>query len=288
MVEDIFGRLTEELKLRGRSPRTVESYQTHVRKFLTEVGKSGDAIEIDDIKKYQLRLIEKGLKPQTVNLRVASVRFLCLEVLKKPWPGNFIARVKNPKRIPEILSQEEMAQLILSGRNLKELTVLMTLYATGLRSGELSQLKTGDIDSGRKVIHVRNGKGGKNRFAQLSPFLLWVLRNYWVNWKSDDRKYFLFPSSTNNQEPVKTSWIATIFRLAKKKAGITKSGGPHLARHCYATHLMESGVSIRIVQLLLGHSQISSTEIYTHLRQDQVAKIPNPLDQIANKIRSAG
>jgi site-specific recombinase XerD len=108
-----------------------------------------------------------------------------------------------------------------------------------------------------------------------------------VNWKFDDRKYFLFPSSTNNQEPVKTSWIATIFRLAKKKAGITKPGGPHLARHCYATHLMESGVDIRIVQLLLGHSQMSSTAIYTQLRQDQISKIPNPLDQIADKLKYA-
>lgn len=287
MHEEIFGKLTEELKLRGRSPRTIESYQIHVQKFLTEVGKSGETIEIDDVKKYQLRQLERGLKPQTVNLRVASVRFLCLEVLKKPWPENFIARVKNPKRLPVILSPEEMALLISHSRNLKERTVMMTLYSTGLRSNELAKLKATDIDSTRMVIHVREGKGGKNRFVQLSPFLLRALRVYWVNWKSEDKKVFLFPCGMNNQEPVKTSWIATVFRLAKKRAGIIKPGGPHLARHCYATHLMESGVSIRIVQILLGHAQMSSTAVYTQLRQDQIGKIPNPLDRIANKLRSA-
>lgn len=287
MNEELFGQISAELKLRGRSPRTIEAYLIHIRKFLMEVLKPSDDIEIDDVKKYQLKKIEAGCKPQTVNLQMASIRFLCLEVLKKPWAENFIPRMKNPKKIPVILSPDEIATLISSARNLKERTVLMVLYSTGLRSGELTQLKACDIDSARMVIHVRSGKGGKNRFVQLSPFLLKALRYYWVNWKSENKQTFLFPCPTNNEMPVQTHWVAKVFRQAKKKAGIKKPGGPHLARHCYATHLMESGVDIRIVQILLGHAQMSSTAIYTQLRQDQVRKILNPLDQIANKIKTA-
>lgn len=279
MVQPNIGRLAEELKLRGLSNTTIFAYKKHVLIFFKKTELDPDQVQIEDLKKYQLKLIERNLKPQTINLTMAALRFFFLHVLNRDWETTFPPRVKNPRVLPMVLSQDEVLLLFLNCSSLKERTALKVLYSTGIRSFELVQLKATDIDRQRKVILIRHGKGNKNRFVPLSDFLLKSLEYYWRNWPGD-KTQFLFPSETDAQQPLKTYWVGRIFQRAKRKAKILKSGGPHLLRHCFATHLMESGADIRLVQIILGHTEISSTAIYTQLRVDQIQKIPNPLDEM--------
>jgi len=202
-----------------------------------------------------------------------------------PWPKDFMPRVKRRKKLPVVLSPDEVVALLNATSNLKHLTMLTTMYAAGLRSFEVVNLKAEDIDSKRMIIHVREGKGKKARLVMLSESLLRSLRNYWVKWSHEDKTSWIFPGAHDNSVPYSRHSIRRVYREAKEKAGIKKPGGSHVLRHSFATHLLELGVDLRIIQLMLGHAVISSTTIYTHVRQDCYRQIKNPLDMISGKIR---
>jgi site-specific recombinase XerD len=285
-MEELLNKFIIDLKCHGYLENTQDVYRKHLQRFFHRTGVSDpSALSIDEIKKYQVYLIDtRKLDPQTVNLNMAAIKFFYLETLKKPWPNDFIVWVKRRKKVPVILSQDEVASVINQARTLKHRTVLMTMYAAGLRSFEAAKIKPSDIDSQRMLIRIE-GKGKKERYVVLSPFLLKMLRFYWVNWKHEDKTSWLFPSGNDYSKPFSHYSVKRVYRQCKKRAGITKPGGSHILRHCYATHLLEMGTNLRAIQILLGHAQLRTTEKYTHLTPNYEAQIKNPLDAIAGKLK---
>lgn len=283
-MEEFLRRLDLDLKGRGLADGTREGYSAHVERFLKHVGKHPNEITIADAKAYQIKQIDKGLDPHTINLSSASIRFFCLTTLGNNWPGNFIPNMKRKRKLPRVLSQGEIVALINATDCLKHKIIFMTIYAGGLRVSEALAIKPSDIDSKRMVFRVL-GKGNKERYVMLSPMLLDALRHYWVHWKHEDKSVWLFPSPTAGSDYYSPTSARRAFRWAKAAAGITKGGCTHLLRHSFATHLLEMGVDLRVIQLLLGHSVISSTTIYTHLRNDYLGTMKSPLDAIATQIK---
>ena len=208
------------------------------------------------------------------------LRFLFVKTLRRPYLPDVIPFPKQHKRLPTVLSQEEVARLIDATGNLMHRAMVMTLYATGVRRAELCRLKVADIDSGRMVLHIREGKGGRDRDVPLSPKLLTTLREYW-RWMKP--KTYLFPGMENNWRadvPVttKVAWIAVT--EAAKAAGIGKRVSPHTLRHSYATHLLEAGADLRTIQVLLGHAKLADTTVYLHLSRRHLQAVASPLESL--------
>ena len=200
--------------------------------------------------------------------------------MKRRYLLDEIPQPKRPRRLPVILSPEEVAQLIEAARNLFHRTMLMTLYSTGVRRAELCRLRVTDIDSPRMMVHIRNGKGGHDRDVPLSATLLETLRVYW-RWMKP--KTYLFPGTVKNWRadvPVTTKVPWEACREAATRAGLTKRLSPHTLRHCFATHLLEAGADLRTIQVLLGHRKLEHTLIYLHLSQRHLTAVPNPLDSL--------
>ena len=212
--------------------------------------------------------------------RSAALRFLFVKTLRRPYLPDHIPFPKRPRTLPTVLSPEEVARLIDSARNLMHRTMLMTLYATGLRRAELCHLKVSDIDSERMVIHVRQGKGGRDRDVLLTPKLLETLREYW-RWMKP--KTYLFPGTVKSWRadvPITEKIVWEAVTEAAKHAGIKKHVSPHTLRHCFATHMLEAGADLRTIQVLLGHSKLAHTTVYLHLSRRHLQAIPSPLEAI--------
>lgn len=275
-------KMLDELQRRNYSPSTTRNYILAVRQFASYFGKSPERLGPDELLRYQLYLLnERKLKPGTVEMRMSALRFLYKKVLKRR-DINFddMPLPKVPKKLPVVLSQQEVAQLIDAAPNIKYRRILMLLYATGLRRTEASLLKISDVDRERMVIHVRQGKGQRDRDLPISPKLLEALREYYRHKRP---KNYLFPSGVGHRGPEnpmsdKSVWHAC--NASVKRVGLKKKIGPHTFRHTFATHLLESGADLRTVQMLLGHSSLTDTAIYLHLSQRHLSSIPNPLDQI--------
>lgn len=281
-------RMLEELQRRNYSPATTRGYILAVKQFAEHFGKSPQEMGAEEVRRFQLYLLnEKKLAPGTVEIRMSALRFLYKKTLKRRDLGfDDLVFPKRPKKLPVVLSPEEVTRLIEAAPNLMHRTILMVLYGTGIRRSEASVLKVSDIDSQRMVIHVRQGKGARDRDVPLTPKLLEALREYW-RWKRP--KTFLFPSPERwrgSEQPIsdKTVWYAC--RQAATRAGITKTIGPHTLRHSFATHLMEAGTDLRTIQLLMGHAHLEHTTVYLHLSGRHLHAAINPLDQIT--IRSHG
>jgi site-specific recombinase XerD len=280
--DELINRFVFTLKLKNLSAGTQAEYSKDLIRFFLFLGERDPVLAtMEDVCQYQVSLVEIGLRPNTINRRVSSVKIFYLDTLKTGWPKDFIPWLKKKRRLPLILSLEEVAAIINATTNIKQRTLFMAIYSTGMRSCEVRRLTAKDIDSKRMQIRIR-GKGDKERFAPLTKFLLLALRRYWVECK-DNKSVWLFAGGNNRWErPYCRTTIRRAFVAAKARAGVDKPGGVHLLRHCFATHLLESGVDLRVIQLLLGHSSHSSTEIYTHLRQSFAQEIKNPLDVISN------
>src|SRR5881397_2134003 len=250
-------RMLEELQRRNYSPLTIQSYLHAVEDFARYFGKSPDQLNEEHMREYHLHLIhDRKLATNTLIARIAALRFLFVKTLRRPYVQVDLPRPKTEKRLPTVLSREEVGRLIDSASNLLHYTILITLYATGLRRAELCGLKVADIDSQRMVVHVRQGKGKRDRDLPMTPKLLETLREYW-RWMKP--KTYLFPGMDNNwrvDKPLSSKAIYIIGRDAAKRAGITKPVSPHCLRHSWATHLLESGEDLRKIQLLLGHSDL--------------------------------
>ncbi|MEK6838004.1 MAG: site-specific tyrosine recombinase/integron integrase [Nanoarchaeota archaeon] len=266
-------QLETELKLRGFSERTLKSYLFYNNKFLLFTNKQPDAITEENIKAYLAHLIsDKKKNPATVALVRAALKFYYDGMLKKN-----IVTLKTPKiqkKLPIVLSRDEVKKLIETAATAKSRLLLMTLYSSGLRVSECCNLKINDIELDQKIGWVRQGKGGKDRLFILSDGLVEALRSY-VNGKNTEHLY------TNKAgKPLSARNIQKIVATAAKRAGINKNVSPHTLRHSFATHLLESGESIRKIQELLGHSNLQTTQIYTKVSTEELKKVKSPLDSL--------
>jgi len=274
--------MLEELQRRNYAQTTVEAYTHALREFGQYFHRPPDQLGPEHIRQFQLYLLrDRKLAANTVKQRVAAVRFFFVRTLKRRYLREDIPYPKAPRRLPVVLSQEEVTRLIDAASNLSHRAMLMTLYSTGLRRAEMVRLKVSDIDSQRMVMHVHQGKGSKDRDVPLSPKLLETLREYW-RWRKP--RTYLFPGGAANHGkdvPLtpKAVWLAC--RKAAVQAEIQKPISPHTLRHSYATHLLEAGADLRTIQLLLGHADIKHTTVYLHLSQRHLHAVANPLDALA-------
>jgi len=272
--------MLEELQRRNYSPNTIRPYLYAVEDFARFFGKSPDKLGNEHMRQYQLHLLRDcKLTVETIVGRISALRFFFVKVLRRPYREIDLVYPKRRERLPVILSEEEVARLIESACSSYHRVILMTLYGTGLRREELSRLKVSDVDSQRMVIHVRQGKGNKDRDVTLSPRLLEMLRAYW-KWRKP--KIYLFPSlyRTRPEQPItsKTVWYAV--HEAARRAGIKKKVSPHTLRHSWATHLLERGTDLKTIQVLLGHFDLAATTIYLHLSQRHLQAVNNPVETL--------
>ena len=274
--------MLEELQRRNYSAITTRNYLRVVTEFAKYFGKSPDKLGPNQLRTYQAYLLtECKLTPGTVVNRVAALRFFFVKTLKRHQFREFLPYPQDRRRLPTVLSREEVARLIDAAGTLFRRTLLMTLYATGMRRSELACLKVSDIDSQRMIIRVVEGKGGKDRDLPLSPALLETLREYW-RWRKP--KTYLFPSRDPRRGPEqsisdKSVWLAC--QEAARHAGLSKRITPHTLRHSWATHLLEAGTDLRTIQVLLGHGDLETTALYLHLSQRHLHAVTNPLDSLS-------
>ena len=275
-------RMLEELQRYNYSQATIESYIFSVKDFAQYFHKSPDFLGAEEVRRYQLYLLnEKKLAAHTVQVRMSALRFFYWKTLKRrdiyfddlPLP-------KTPKRLPTVLSPEEIVRLIQAASSPMHRTILILLYATGIRRAELQWLQITDIDSQRMVIHIQEGKGRRDRDIPMTPFVLKVLREYWLHARP---KVYLFPSPFLGNEPEKPISSKTVWNAvheAAVAAGLAKRIGPHTLRHSFATHHIEGGTDLQVLQSLLGHAELKDTLIYVHLSQHRMRAAVNPLDRL--------
>jgi len=277
--------MLEELQRRNYSEHTTRYYIRTVEDFARRFNCRPDRLGPRHIREYQAELFQKRkLSPGTVRIRLAALRFFYIKTLKKAWSIDETPYPKNSHRLPTILSQEEVAQLIGAAATPFHRTLLMTLYGTGLRCAELTRLKICDIDSKRMVIRVQDGKGRRDRDVMLSPRLLEELRQHWrrLRRKTSD---WLFPGNCRHTAdyPIETKTPRNACRQAAQRAGLKKAVHPHTLRHCFATHLLEAGADLRTIQILLGHHDLKETTRYLHLSQRHLKATASPLDSLPLK-----
>jgi site-specific recombinase XerD len=281
--------MLEELQRRNYSEHTTRYYIRTVEDFARRFNCRPDCLGPRHIREYQAELFQKRkLSAGTVTNRLSALRFFYIKTLKKAWS---IAETPYPKkryRLPAILSQEEVARLIDAARPPFHRTVLITLYATGLRCAELTHLKVSDVDSQRMVIHVRGGKWGKDRDVMLSPKLLEELRKHWHRLRRKS-SVWLFPGNRwhTGDHPIDTKTPRYACQQAAKRTGLKKTVHPHTLRHCFATHLLEAGADLRTIQILLGHHDLKETTVYLHLSERHLKATASPLDSLQLKDESS-
>lgn len=284
MMTQLRQRMLEELQRRNYSAQTIRLYLQHVAKFAQHFHRSPDQLGAEDIRQYQLFLIqEKKLAWSSYNQIVCALRFFYAKVLKRAFLLQDIPFPRTVQKLPLILSQEEVARILTAPAHLKSRALLMTIYAAGLRRSEVASLRVRDIDSARMTITVHQGKGQKDRVVMLSPVLLEILRRYWRQHKP---KEWLFPGE-NPDQPISGNDVFAVFHNAVRRAGIAKKVYPHSLRHSFATHLLESGTDLRTIQMLLGHRSLKTTSRYLHVSQQQVRATVSPLDNLDLRRKSS-
>jgi integrase/recombinase XerD len=280
-VTQLRQKMLEELQRRNYSHRTAKTYVRIVRDFAEYFHQPPDKLGPEQIRQYQAYLFQaKKLAPATVSQYVSALRFLFVKTLRRHFLAEYIPFPKSRKRLPTVLSPEEVTRLIDAACNLYHRTLLMTLYSTAARRAELCQLKVQDIDSQRMMIRIDQGKGGRDREVPLSPKLLETLRVYF-RWMQPAT--FLFPGTVKGVRadvPITPNVVWLACRQAAQRANITKRLSPHSLRHSCASHLLEAGADLRTIQVLLGHSRLEHTLVYLHLSHKHLQAIPNPLDAL--------
>lgn len=272
-------RMIEDMQVRNLSPGTIGVYVAQVAAFAKHFGTSPDQLGPDDIRAYQLYLInERQVSSSTLKTAVCALRFLYRVTLGKDWAVRMIPFPKQGRTLPVVLSPSEVLQLLEAVSDLKMCAFLMTAYAAGLRTAEVAALRVTDIDSKRMLIRVEQGKGRKDRYVMLSPTLLEFLRAYWRQTRPTS---WLFPGKSPNQ-PVCTRSVLRACRRAGVKAGLTKPVSVRVLRHSFATHLLEAGANVRVIQALLGHRSLNTTARYTHVSGEALRAVSSPLDLLAS------
>jgi site-specific recombinase XerD len=274
--------MLEELERRNFTDSTRRAYFRIIADFAHHFQRPPDQLGTAHIREYTAHLFrDRKLSDSSVHQTVGALRFFFVKMLKRPWRVEETPYPKRRMHLPVILSREEVALLIESASNPFHRTILMTLYATGVRRAELARLKLTDVDTERMVLHIQNGKGRKDRDVVLSPHLLDELRQHYRRLARKPATW-LFPGgqrhTADNPVSAKVCWNAC--REAAKRAGIRKALHPHTLRHCFATHLLESGADLRTIQILLGHSDLKQTAIYIHVSQRHLSATASPLDAL--------
>lgn len=274
-------KLIRQMDLKNLSPHTRRSYLNAVNGLARHYQKSPETITSEMIEDYLLYLKnEKGNAPASCSLVLTGLRFFYKHVLDQQIDIGFRLG-KKPRKLPTVLTKDQVWKIINTPRNIKHRLALMTTYAAGLRAGELRRLKPEHIDSQRMLIKVVDGKGRKDRYTMLSRMLLEELRRYY---QACHPNPYLFPSSIKKRkdQPLSYEAVRCIYEKARKKAGVKGGEGLHTLRHCFATHLLEAGYDIRKIQVLLGHTRLSTTMIYLHVSRKTLSMVPSPLDLIAS------
>jgi len=272
-------RMIEELRLRNSSEETIRSYVASVERFARYYHTSPEQMNAEQVRSYLLYLLEeRKLGWPAIHVNRAALRFLYVRVLRQRWFDEEIQAPKRHPQLPTVLSADEITQILDATRNLQHWTILATLYATGMRCKELRLLKVEDIDSKRKLIHIRNGKGQTPRDVSLSPVLLERLRIYW-RWRKP--KDWLFPSKRRPDHPMESKSIRYVCANAGRRAGTQRRLHPHVLRHSFATHLLDQGADLRTIQVLLGHADIRTTARYLCVSTRRIQAVASPFDRLA-------
>jgi site-specific recombinase XerD len=275
-------RMVEDMKLRGLGSHTRQDYIRHVRSFAAFLGRPPDTASAEDLRRFQLDQHRRAVGPATINAAVSALRFLFTMTLKRPEIALGLSVIRCESKLREVLSVEEAARLIEAAPGIKYKAAFSVAYGAGLRVSEVTHLKVGDIDSERMIIRVEQGKGRKDRNAMLSPHLLDLLRHWWREGKRRGVMLphgWLFPGRSCT-DPISERQLNRAVHEAAEFAGIHKRVSPHTLRHSFATHLLEQGVDIRVIQVLLGHTNIGTTAIYTKVSSKTMRAVASPLDQI--------
>lgn len=272
-----FEKMKERMELRGFAISTQRTYLMHLRHFANHFKLPFSEMNYDHVRDFLLHVIKvKKLSSEYINSSYSAIRFLYESVFERDWNMKHIPRLKSKRKLPVVLSKEEINKILKDVSYLKHKAMIVTAYSAGLRVSEVSRLKVHDIDSENMQIFIRQGKGNKDRFALLSKNTLNLLRNYYkqLHPKNTD---WLFPGQ-NPSNPISTRTIQSSFKDAVKKAGITKKVSPHTLRHSFATHLVEQGTNLIIVKDLLGHEKLETTMLYIHLAKKDILNTHSPFD----------
>ena len=269
-------RMIDDMAIRNMSPLTQKSYVRAVKNFSKFFQQSPDKLAFEDVRNYQLHLVSRGLGVQATNQIMCALRFFYGTTLGKTGVSEHIPLGRRPDTLPPVLAREEVERFLKAVNDLEFRTAFVTIYATGLRVSEAVALTIKDIDSARMVIHIRQGKGRKDRYVMLSEQLLGILRAYW---KCARPQNFLFPGA-DPARPITVRSLQRACRLAAEVAGLDKTVTVHTLRHSFATHLLEQGVDIRVIQDLLGHRHIDSTSRYARVAINTIRQIKSPLEAL--------
>jgi site-specific recombinase XerD len=276
-------RMIEDMTIRKFAPKTQHDYLQRVKNFAAFLGRSPDTASFEDVRRYQLHLTMSGVGVPTVNQTVSTLRFFFKVTLGRSEIVNHTQFVREPRKLPVILSPEEVARLLNAAPGLKYKAALSVAYGAGLRASEVVSLKIGDIDSQRMVIRVEQGKGRKDRYVMLSPHLLELLRAWW---KAARPQGWLFPGRDRVQ-PMTTRQLNRACHAAAQMAEINKRVSLHTLRHSFATHLLEQNIDVRVIQVLLGHAKLDTTALYTRVAIKTISEVMSPLEHIAGRFKQA-
>jgi site-specific recombinase XerD len=275
--------MIDDMTLRKLSPKTQAAYLRAVVKFTRFFGRSPDLASPEDLRRFQLYLVETGVSPTTINATLTGLGFLFGVTLERPDALKRTSRVRQPQKLPRVLSVDEVARLLAGASNPKHRAALAVAYGAGLRASEVVHLKVADIDSDRMIVQVVQGKGRRDRYAMLSPSLLELLRAWWRQGHAQGKMRpggWLFPGR-NPVNPLSTRQLNKACHLAADAAGLKQRVSMHTLRHSFATHLLENKVDIRVIQVLLGHRKLETTARYSHVATRMLSEVTSPLDQLA-------
>lgn len=273
-------KMKDAMILRGFSSGTQKKYLYEVIKLQRHYQRSPAKLSQDEVKSYLVYLVKgRNLAASTYNVAVHSLRFFYDIVLRRVISYYDFPRSKEPRSLPDILSMSEVASIIKVCGNIKHRAMLVLAYGAGLRSAEIANLQVRDIDSDRMQLHIRNGKGGRDRYVILSPVMLEMLRNYWRKCRAKIKSNWLFLGQSS-AKPITPTTVGAVYKQAKEHAGITKRGGVHSLRHAFATHSLEAGEDLYTIKQLLGHSSIESTARYLRLTTRKMQSIKSPIEAL--------
>jgi integrase/recombinase XerD len=273
-------RMMEDMRMRKLSPKTQSAYIRSVRQLAGYLGRSPDTCTVEDLRNYQLHLVDRGTSPVSLNAAITGLKFFFEITLGRAELMAKMQPVRVPRTLPVVLSPEEAARLIAAVRNLKHQTALSVAYGAGLRASEVAALKVGDVDSQRMTLRIQRGKGSKDRYAMLSPVMLERLRTWWRVARAQGKMLdggWLFPG-LNPVEPLSTRQLNRAVHAAAVAARIDKRVSMHTLRHCFATHLLEQKVDIRVIQVLLGHKKLETTALYAQVATETLRQVISPLE----------
>jgi integrase/recombinase XerD len=280
-VSPLRRRMIEDMTIRKFAPKTQHDYVQRVKNFAVFLGRSPDTASFEDVRRYQLHLAASGIGVPTINQTVSTLRFFFKVTLRRHQIVEHTHVIHEPRKLPVVLSVEEVARLLDAAPGLKYKAALSVAYGAGLRAAEVVSLKVADIDSKRMIIRVEQGKGGKDRNVMLSPHLLNLLR---IWWRAARPQGWLFPGRDPAQ-PMTTRQLNRACHAAAQMADINRRVSLHTLRHSFATHLLEQNIDVRVIQVLLGHAKLDTTALYTRVATKTISEVMSPLEHIALKLR---